>query len=81
MVIVNFYYFLGFPHVAVNVLFFDPSLLFDSASAGGHELSLTTGNAGGRLACGMQKFGFYFIFRLTPGFLACRTSNQRSSLL
>ena len=35
---------------------FGPSLLlFGYASAGGHELSLTTGNAGGRLACGMQK--------------------------
>ena len=29
--------------------------LFGYASAGGHELSLTTGNAGGRLACGMCK--------------------------
>jgi hypothetical protein len=36
--------------------FFGPSLLlFGYASAGGHELSLSTGNAGGRLACGMQK--------------------------
>lgn len=31
-----------------------PSWLF-FASIGGHELSLTTGNAGGRLACGMYE--------------------------
>lgn len=81
MVIVKFLSLSWVPSSCSKCIFFDPSLLFDTASAGGHELSLTTGNAGGRLACGMQKFGFYFIFRLTPGFLACRNSNQQSSLL
>lgn len=28
---------------------------FSFTFTGGHELSLTTGNAGGRLACGMKK--------------------------
>lgn len=40
-------------------------------SVGGHELSLTTGNAGGRLACGMQKVSkFLLLFSLAPVYLA-----------
>lgn len=35
--------------------------LFGHASAGGHELSLTTGNAGGRLACGMYTCTFIYM--------------------
>lgn len=60
-------------------------LLFCFASIGGHELSLTTGNAGGRLACGMQNkrkivSHKYMLLQLSIIFCMCLPEIPFSSL-